>query len=78
MEKKPHVLEVFKLAPKDSSICHISVKQTLQSVRQTEIIFNQIGVYKWKLMKSKKVKEKALKQKLKTFAITRKEFIFLR
>lgn len=54
MEKKTHVLEVFKLAPKDSSICHISVKQTLQSVRQTEIIFNQIGVYKWKLMKSKK------------------------
>lgn len=44
MKKKTHVLEVFKLAPKDSSICHISVKQTLQSVRQTEIIFNQIGV----------------------------------
>lgn len=64
MEKKTYVLEVFKLAPKDSSICHISVKQTLQSVRQTEIIFNQIGVYKWKLMKSKKDQVKALKQKL--------------
>lgn len=50
MKKKPDVLEVFKWAPKDSSICHISVKQTLQSVRPTEIIFNQIGVYKWKLI----------------------------
>lgn len=53
MENK-HILEVLKLARKNLSICHISVKQTLQSVRQTEIIFNQNGAYKRKLMKFKK------------------------